>query len=290
LLGIAFEPFYHLNRRFYVTYTDASGALTLVRYHASGDSDLADADSAEPLLTISKKDPLHNGGMIAFGRDGYLFMSVGDGNGRSFDEANNGQDRRDLFGSILRLEVRGHDYTIPVGNPFRAPNRPELWNYGLRNPWRFSFDRVSGDLYIADVGAATREEIDLADYAHGLGRGANYGWRTFEGSQCTNVGNCNRSGTTAPVLEYSHEQGCAVVGGYVYRGAAIPNLRGTYFFGDYCGGWVKSFRYSGGEVTAKTEWPSLTTGSQITSFGEDAAGEIYVLTSAGDVLRIVETR
>ncbi len=290
LLGLAFEPFYHLNRRFYVTYTDVGGAITLARYHTSIDPDRADPATAEPLLTIKKSDPLRNGGMIAFNRDGYLFMGVGDGGVRSLDGGNTGQDRSDLFGSILRLEVRGTGYSIPAGNPFRFPNRGELWNYGLRNPWRFSFDRVSGDLYIADVGASNREEINLAEAQQNLARGSNYGWRRFEGSQCTRIDGCDRGGITPPLLEYSHDAGCCVIGGYVYRGAAIPNLRGTYFYGDYCGGWIRSFRYSGREATGQTEWASLLTGDHITSFGEDASGEIYVMTTSGDVFRIVEAR
>ena len=178
---------------------------------------------------------------------------------------------------------------MPADNPLVgvAGTRGELWNWGLRNPWRFSFDRSTGDLYIGDVGQGEREEIDVATAASGGGKGVNYGWNIMEGTQCYNASSCDMTGLTLPVLDYTHSDGCSVTGGYVYRGTAIPDLAGTYFYSDYCGGWVRSFRYAGGQVTEAGSWDALAPGGGVPSFGEDGAGELYVLTAAGGVYRIV---
>ena len=290
LLGLAFDPDYSLNGRFYVNYTDLEGDTRIVAYHVSSDPDVADPASAELLLSIEQPFSNHNGGHLAFGPDGYLYVGSGDG-GSGGDPEGNGQDRQDLLGSLLRLDVSaGNGYTIPPDNPFAAATdaRGELWDLGLRNPWRFSFDRVTGDLYIADVGQNEREEINVATRATGGGRGANYGWSIMEGAACFADTDCDRTNLTLPLTEYTHAEGCSVTGGFVYRGAAIPERAGHYFYADYCEGWVRSFRLSGGEVADEREWPELAPGGQVPGFGEDASGELYVLDASGTVYRIVE--
>jgi len=183
----------------------------------------------------------------------------------------------------------GDPYTVPPDNPFVGqPNaRPEVWSYGLRNPWRFSFDRANGDLYIADVGESQLEEIDVSPAAEGGGKGVNYGWSVMEGARCFHGTGCDQTGLTLPVLEYDHRHGCSITGGYVYRGSAIPAIQGHYFYSDFCQRWVRSFRYAAGMATEETSWPALNTGGTIVSFGEDAAGEMYILEAGGRVSRIV---
>jgi glucose/arabinose dehydrogenase len=290
LLGLAFDPRYATNRRFFVDYTDTNGNTVVASYTASGDPDVADAGSAAVRLRVDQPYPNHNGGQLAFGPDGYLYIAMGDG-GSAGDPQDRGQDPRDLLGSLLRIDVSGATgYTSPADNP-RADNAawaPEVWNIGLRNPWRFSFDRSTGDLYIADVGQGEREEIDVSTAASGRGRALNYGWAITEGMACYGASSCNRNGLVDPVLDYTHADGsCSVTGGYVYRGSAIAGLAGTYFYSDFCSGWVKSFRYANGQATAQLTWPDLAPGGNVTSFGEDAAGELYVMTSDGGVFRIV---
>ena len=195
----------------------------------------------------------------------------------------------DLFASILRIDVTsGNPYTVPPDNPFvgNANARPEVWSYGLRNPWRFSFDRTTGDLYLGDVGEGTWEEVDFISAAEGAGKGVNFGWSLMEGMHCMRA-SCDQTGLTLPVLEYNHTEGCAVTSGYVYRGSAIPSLQGTYFYADYCVGWVRSFRLQGGAVAEAKEWPELKPGGQVTSFGEDSMGELYLVTQQGGVYKIV---
>ena len=288
LLGMAFQPDYATSGNFYVSYTDVAGDSKVARYVVSIDPDVAQSAPQKIILTVGQPDVNHNGGMIAFGPDGYLFAGFGDGGGLN-DQFNNGQDRTDFLGSLLRLDVSGSgDYGIPADNPFTPPALLELWDYGLRNPWRFSFDRSTGDLYIGDVGQDQHEEIDVSTTASGRGKGANYGWPITEGSAClTPPSGCNRAGLTGPILDYDHGDGCSVIGGYVYRGAAIPSLQGTYFYADYCQGWVRSFRLSGSFATQRTDWVSLRPGGNVTSFGQDARGELYVLSEAGTVHRIV---
>ena len=289
LLGLAFDPEYSLNGRFYVNYTDTDGNTQIVAYRASTEPDVDDPASADPLLSIAQPFSNHNGGHLAFGPDGYLYIGSGDG-GSGGDPEGNGQDPEDLLGSLLRIDVSGGSgYTIPSDNPFAGATgaRGELWDLGLRNPWRFSFDRLTGDLYIADVGQNQREEIDVATRASGGGRGANYGWNIMEGTACFAGAGCDRTALTLPVLEYTHAEGCSVTGGFVYRGATIPELAGHYLYADFCEGWVRSFRLSGGAVSDEREWPELAPGGQVPGFGEDAAGELYVLDAGGTVYRIV---
>jgi glucose/arabinose dehydrogenase len=289
LLGLAFDPQYSSTGIFYITLTATSRAIVLYRWRVSSNPDRALATRDGTVLSIDKPDDLHNAGMIAFGPDGYLWVSVGDGDGLE-DVLDNGQRRDELFGSLLRLDVRNQTtYAIPRDNPFmgRAGMRGELWSYGLRNPWRFTFDRQTGDLYIGDVGNSTWEEVDVAPTSLGRGRAANYGWKRWEGPQC-DADTCDGVGFTPPALAYDHSAGCAVIGGYVYRGSAIPALRGTYFYGDYCEGWVKSFHAMAGRVTNEQEWPSLAVGGSITSFGQDATGELYIVAAGPDrVFRII---
>jgi glucose/arabinose dehydrogenase len=287
LLGLAFDPDYATTRRFIVHYTDVAGNTVVSRFAASDDPDRAEPGSEQIILTQTQPFSNHNGGQIVFGPDGFLYLGLGDGGG-SGDPDNHGQDVSDLLGSILRIDVRnGEPYTIPSDNPFLQSGAPEVWSYGLRNPWRFSFDRATGDLYIADVGQNQWEEIDVSLASEGAGRGLNYGWRIMEGSHCFAEAGCDQAGLMLPALEYDHAEGCSVTGGYVYRGSAIPALQGHYFYGDYCQGWVRSFRYSEGAATSRTAWPNLAPGGPILSFGEDAAGELYILEQGGRVLRLV---
>jgi glucose/arabinose dehydrogenase len=289
LLGMAFDPDYATTARFVVHYTDLAGDTRLSMFQISADPDIANAASQQIILTADQPYPNHNGGQVVFGPDGLLYMGLGDG-GSQNDPEGRGQNLSDLLGSILRLDLHpGTSYSVPVDNPFvgQAGIRPEIWSFGLRNPWRFSFDRATGDLYIADVGQNRLEEVDVAPATEGSGRGANYGWNIMEGSQCLSGEACDQDGLTLPVFEYSHAQGCSITGGYVYRGSAIPSLQGLYFFADYCEGWVRSFRHASGTALELTDWPTLRPGGPITSFGEDAAGELYVLSSSGGVFKVV---
>ena len=288
LLGLAFDPDYATNGRFVVHYTDPAGDTHLSTFQVSPDADVADAASEQVILTADQPYPNHNGGQVLFGPDGFLYLGLGDG-GSANDPEGRGQDLTELLGSILRLDVPGPAYAVPPDNPFvgQTGTQPEIWSYGLRNPWRFSFDRATGDLYIADVGQNEFEEVDVSPAGEGAGRGVNYGWNIMEGSHCLSGGQCNQTGLTLPVLEYDHNQGCSITGGYVYRGSAIPNLQGLYFYADYCRGWVRSFRYSAGTATELTDWPTLQPGGSITSFGEDNSGELYIVTSNGGVYKVV---
>ena len=288
LLGLAFYPDYATSGRFVVHYTDLAGDTHLSIFQVSADPDVADPASEQVILTADQPYANHNGGQVLFGPDGFLYLGLGDG-GAGNDPEGRAQNLSDFLGSILRVDVQsGTSYTIPADNPFvgQAGVQPEVWSYGLRNPWRFSFDRVTGDLYIADVGQGQYEEVDVAP-GGGAGRGVNYGWNVMEGAHCLDGGQCDQTGLTLPTFEYSHDQGCSITGGYVYRGSAIPALQGLYFFGDYCQGWVRSIRYAGGPANELTDWPTLKPGGSVLSFGEDAAGELYVLSSSGDVFKLV---
>jgi glucose/arabinose dehydrogenase len=290
LLGMAFYPDYATSGRFIVSYTSPTGAMSggqsiLTRYTVSADPDVANPTADRILLTVDQPYTNHNGGMITFGPDGYLYFGLGDG-GSGGDPQGTGQNRTDLLGSMLRINVSGAgDYTIPASNPYALSTtlRKELWNYGLRNPWRFTFDRLTGDLYIADVGQDRVEEVDVAPAASGGGE--NYGWNEAEGNECYTAG-CNLNLYVAPEATYTHADGCAVIGGYVYRGSAIPALAGTYFYTDECAGWMRSFRWSAGTVTERLSWPPLSTGGP-QSMGEDAQGELYIVTGGGRAYRIV---
>jgi glucose/arabinose dehydrogenase len=290
LLGLAFPPDYASTGRFVIHYTDTAGNTRLSVFQVSANPDIADGSSEQVILTADQPAPNHNGGQVTFGPDGFLYLGLGDGGGSS-DPQGRGQDLSELLGSILRVDVQsGTSYTVPADNPFvgqQPATRPEVWNYGLRNPWRFSFDRANGDLYIADVGENDFEEIDVAPAANGAGKGVNYGWSIMEGDHCLGGGQCDQTGLTLPTFQYNHSGGCSVIGGYVYRGSALPDLQGVYFYGDFCQRWVHSLRYTAGTATEVTNWPALRTVSSLTSFGEDAAGELYVLESSGRVSKIV---
>jgi len=294
LLGLAFHPEYESNGRFYVNYTDSTGATTVALYCRYADDEYrADPATAEILLTIPQPFSNHNGGMLAFGPDGYLYIASGDG-GSGNDPENNGQALDTLLGKILRIDVDGESpYAIPADNPLIAIGgaRAEIWAYGLRNPWRMSFDRATGDLWIGDVGQNALEEIDFQS-ASSTG-GENYGWRNREGTMCRpGETNCNLPGAVDPIYEYSQEGNQSVTGGYVYRGNAIPDLVGTYFFADYIAATVYTIARDGETVTVVNETENLNDGlftlSNIASFGEDENGELYIVDyGAGAIYRIV---
>jgi glucose/arabinose dehydrogenase len=288
LLGMAFYPDYATSGSFIVHFTDPAGNTTLSRFQASSSNpDIADPLTELVILTAAQPFANHNGGQVTFGPDGFLYLGLGDGGGGG-DPNNRGQDLSDFLGSILRIDVRTSEpYAVPPDNPFLQSAVPEVWSYGLRNPWRFSFDRATGDLYIADVGEVGWEEVDISTPALGAGKGANYGWNIMEGTHCFLSSGCDQNGLTLPVLEYSHQEGCSIIGGYVYRGTAIPALQGHYLYADLCQRWVRSFRHADGAVTEQTEWPSLMPPGPVLSFGEDPLGELYILDESGRVSKIV---
>jgi glucose/arabinose dehydrogenase len=290
LFGLAFDPAYAANGRFVVHYTDVAGNTVVSLFRVGADDpDRADPSSEVVLLTAEQPFANHNGGQILFGPDGMLYVGLGDGGGGD-DPGGRGQSLTDLLGDILRVDVRGGtSYTVPPDNPFvgRTDARPEIWSFGLRNPWRFTFDPATGDLYIADVGQSAWEEVDVVTAAQGAGRGANFGWSVMEGRHCYTDPGCDPSQFTLPVVEYSHDKGCSITGGFVYRGAAIPALQGHYFYADYCQGWVRSFRLQDGQAVEPQAWPTLAPGGAVPGFGQDAAGELYVMNAEGRVFRIV---
>ena len=283
LLGLAFHPDYAANGRFFINYTDRAGATRIVSYRVSGDPDRADAASATPLLSIEQPFANHNGGWLGFGPDGLLYIGMGDG-GAAGDPNGNGQNKDSLLGKILRIDVDGGEpYGIPAGNPFAdGGGAPEIFALGLRNPWRISFD--GDDIYIGDVGQRRIEEIDVIGVADA---GANLGWNVMEGPDCYQPRkDCPAEGLVLPVHSYTHEEGCSVTGGYVYRGAAIPAIAGRYFFADYCAGVLQSFVYAGGAATEIVRHDAaLGAIGDVTSFGLDGAGELYVTTGAGAVMK-----
>jgi hypothetical protein len=292
LLSMAFHPNYVNNGQFFVDYTDRpNGNIQVARYTVSANPDIANAASAQPVININHSTfSNHNGGLVKFGPDGFLYVGVGDGGG-SNNQLRTGQDTTKLLGKLLRINVNALPYVVPASNPFvgRPPAQPEIWAYGLRNPWRFSFDRETGDLYIADVGEGSREEVDVQP-ATSRG-GENYGWSILEGSLCFDTTPCSSAGTKLPVFEYPHSggtiTGCSITGGYVYRGSRLPLLRGHYFFADYCSGWVRSFRYVSGAVVDLHNYAAeFGTLGNITSFGEDSRGELYIIVQSGSVYRI----
>ena len=283
LLSMAFHPRYAQNGFFFVYYTDRSGDIRVERFRVSADRGRADAASARTILTVPHRDASnHNGGLVAFGPDGFLYLGTGDGGGGG-DPRRNGQNPSSLLGKLLRLDVDGAEpYTIPAGNPFaaRSGGRPEVWATGLRNPWRFSWD--AGTLFVADVGQSAWEEVNAVA---ATAAGVNYGWNTMEGAHCYAASTCDTTGMTLPVLEYGHGEGCSITGGFAYRGSDIPGLRGHFFYSDYCQGWVRSFRLAEGRVADRREWEVGDVGN-VTSFGEDSRGELYLLASGGRVLRV----
>lgn len=287
LLGLAFHPRYAENGRFFVYYTYGNLFSRFSEFRVSADANAADAASERVLLEVRQPAGNHNGGQLAFGPDGYLYIGLGDGGGAD-DQYHNGQNRADLLGDILRLDVDRTQgelaYAIPPDNPFVGNGegwREEIWAWGLRNPWRFSFDRLTGQLWAGDVGQNKWEEVDLIE------RGGNYGWNTMEGTHCFNPAvNCDTTGLRLPVAEYSHVEGKSISGGYVYRGSRLAGLAGVYVYGDYVSQQIWGLRYDQGQVREQRLLAQCP--SPITSFGEDEAGELYVLGIDGRIYRLEE--
>ena len=291
LLSVAFPPGFASKRYIYVNYTRSpDGATVVARYRVSvGDANVADPASEEVILTVPQPFANHNGGQLAFGPDGYLYIGMGDG-GSGGDPFQVAQNPDNVLGKLLRIDVESGavPYGIPPTNPFLgvAGYRPEIWALGLRNPWRFSFDRGTGDLYVGDVGQGSFEEIDFQ--AAGDPGGRNYGWNIMEGDSCYPPGNvgCNRTGLALPVFVYDHSLGCSVTGGHVYRGPAFPSLQGVYLFGDLCSTRIWGIRKNGAawDNALLADGTALT----ITTFGEDESGNVYVVNYAnGELLMIV---
>ena len=287
LLSMAFDPSYAANGFFYVNYTDRNGDTVVERYRVSADANRADAASAKRILFVPQPYANHNGGHILFGPDGMLYVAMGDG-GSGGDPQGNGQNKNSLLGKLLRIDVRtGDPYGIPSDNPFvgQPSARGEIWAYGLRNPWRIAFDRTDRTLYVADVGQDAVEEINVAAATQA---GVNYGWNVMEGDRCYRASTCAQAGLTLPAVSYANaSDACSVTGGIVYRGTKIPDIAGHYFYSDYCAGFVRSFRWSNGQATAAREWDLDASG--VLSFGEDAAGEMYLLSSNGTVYRFTSS-
>jgi glucose/arabinose dehydrogenase len=292
LLSVAFHPNYSATGFLYINYTDLNGDTAIARYKVSADPNVVDNTSAAILLTILQPSTNHNGGQLQFGPDGYLYIGTGDG-GFSGDPANNAQNINSLLGKILRINVdAGSPYAIPPNNPFVGNQnaKPEIWALGLRNPWRFSFDRLTGDLLIADVGQDNYEEVDFQQASSGGGE--NYGWRLMEGTHCFNSDpDCNDGSLTLPVIEYDHSLGnCSITGGYRYRGVLFPSFTGIYFYADFCSGTIW-----GASQNAPGHWTieeMLNTGLLITTFGEDEDGELYLAhysATDGAIYKVIET-
>jgi glucose/arabinose dehydrogenase len=296
LLGLAFHPSYESNRKLYLSFTDLNGTSVIREYRVSASNpDRVDGSSGRTLLRVKQPYANHNGGHIAFGPDGYLYVGFGDG-GSGGDPGNRAQSRGTILGKILRIDVNRRTgslaYGIPSTNPYVGRSGlDQIWAYGLRNPWRFSFDRTTGDLWIGDVGQGSWEEVDraLASSGRNAGRGVNYGWRVMEGAHCFRpASGCVRTGKTLPLTEYGHSNGrCSVTGGYVYRGRTYPDLVGAYFFADYCSGeiWYVDRGASRGVAPRR----AIDTNTRITSFGEDEAGELYVSSAEGTVYRVSDS-
>jgi glucose/arabinose dehydrogenase len=290
LLGLAFAPTFATDGRFFVDYTDRDGNTVVSEFHAPDPAaDGADPGSERALLRIRQPYANHNGGALATGPDGLLWIATGDG-GSGGDPLGNGQNLDTLLGKLLRIDPRpaaGAPYGIPADNPLvgRAGARAEIWAYGLRNPWRFSFDREAGDLWIGDVGQSAIEEVD--HWPSGSPAGPNFGWNTMEASACFDPAEgCDRAGLVLPVAEYGHDRGCSITGGHVYRGVDVPGLAGTYLYADYCAGTIWGLEAAAGKPAPRV---LLESGLSVSSFGEDEAGELYVVDLAGGRLfRVVE--
>jgi glucose/arabinose dehydrogenase len=284
LLGLALHPDFASNGRLFVDYTrQPDGATNISEFHAAGDA--ADPASEQVLLTINQPYANHNGGMVTFDPGGMLMIGMGDG-GSGGDPQGNGQNRKALLGKLLRIDVDGaRPYGVPQDNPFlhAADTAPEIWDLGMRNPWRFSFDRTTGDLFIGDVGQNAWEEIDAEPAGVG---GRNYGWNLMEGRHCYRPG-CDQTGLTLPVAEYGHERGCSVTGGYVYRGSRFPGLAGGYLFSDYCSGTIWALSAAAALANGSAE-PAIvaSAGFSVSSFGQGDDGELYVVDLAGRVLKV----
>ncbi len=284
LLGLAFSPTFVENGHFYVYYSAASPRRSVLSRFTTGADGLGDEGSEEVILEVGQPFRNHNGGMITFGPDGMLYIGLGDG-GSAGDPRRNGQNLGSLLGTILRIDTEqpqeNAPYGIPADNPFvgQPGARGEIWAYGLRNPWRFSFDRETGVLWVGDVGQNALEEVDIVH------PGANYGWNVMEGSRCFRSPSCDGDGFQAPVTEYGRNLGCSITGGYVYRGQRIPALEGVYLYADFCSGRVWGLRHDGAAVTAQAELARAP--FEIPSFGEDADGELYVLGFDGGIYTLV---
>jgi glucose/arabinose dehydrogenase len=284
LLSVAFHPQYATNRFFYVYFTtQTNGDIRIERFTTTANPEVADPATSKLIITAPHSTYAnHNGGLVSFGLDGMLYAGLGDG-GAAGDPLGNGQNFNALLGSLLRVDISGDPYSSPLSNPFvgQAGKRGEIWAKGLRNPWRYAFDAPTGLLYIADVGQGAREEIDVVPATQG---GVNYGWNVMEGTSCYNATSCTQTGFTLPILDYGHTGGaCSITGGYVYRGSAIPAIRGHYFYSDYCAGFLRSFRYENGVAVDQKDWG--ITMSFVTSFGVDAAGELYMM-SGNSILKV----
>jgi glucose/arabinose dehydrogenase len=296
LLGLAFHPSYRTNGKVYVSYTDRAGTSTIREYRVSPSSpNRVPAATGRTILRLRQPYANHNGGNIAFGPDGDLYIGFGDG-GSAGDPGNRAQNLGVLLGKLLRIDVNRRTGTLPYGIP---PDNPyvgrtgldQIWASGLRNPWRFSFDRATGDLWIGDVGQGAWEEVDraLATDGRNAGRALNFGWRQMEGSHCyAPPTGCSRSGKILPMTEYGHVNGrCSITGGFVYRGSAFPDLRGAYLFGDYCSGEIWYVSRTAARGVAPTH--ALDTDAQITSFGQDQAGELFVTDARGSIYRVTDS-
>jgi glucose/arabinose dehydrogenase len=283
-LGLAFHPDYAENGRFFAYHTDENDDSRLVEFTVGSDPAFADPGTARELLFIDQPTDRHNAGMLEFGPDGYLYVAVGDGG----DGGGNAQDPENIFGTILRLDVdNGDPYAIPADNPFvDGGGAGEVWAYGLRNPWRFGIDAHERLVYIGDVGQERWEEVNVIPLDQG---GANLGWAYREGSKCFSNPECEETESVLPVVEYPHAEGCSITGGTVYRGDAIPELNGVYFYSDWCQGWIRSFRYVDGEAADLQGWPDLDPG-QVNTFGTDGFGELYIGTWGGEVWKLIPIR
>lgn len=280
LLGMAFHPRFVINRKLYLDYTTKDPLRTHVSEFTMRADGTIDEGSEKVILEVPQPFPNHNGGEIVFGPDGYLYIGLGDG-GSGGDPYGNGQNLKTLLAKILRIDVdKGVPYGIPSDNPFvNTPNaRPEIYAYGLRNPWRFSFDRVTGELYAGDVGQDKTEEIDI------ITSGANYGWNTMEGTECYQPAHCLKTGLTLPVFQYPHNEGVSVTGGFVYRGKRLPELLGVYVFGDYGSGKIWGIRVENGKLIDSKVL--VASGPNLTTFGEDSDGEIFIASGNGDIFNL----
>jgi glucose/arabinose dehydrogenase len=278
LLSVAFHPQYATNHFFYVYFTSQTlGDIRIERFTATSNPEVADPASTKLIITTPHPVSNHNGGLLSFGPDGMLYAGLGDGGGGG-DPDGNGQNFNALLGSLLRLDIdNGNPYAIPTNNPFvnTAGRRGEIWAKGLRNPWRYAFDAATSLLYIADVGQNLHEEVNVVPTT---ASGLNYGWNVWEGLSCYNAATCSPTGFQAPILDYGHGPGCSITGGYVYRGSAIPAIRGHYFYSDYCAGFLRSFRYENGAAVDQKDWGLPST--FVESFGKDFAGELYIIAGA----------
>lgn len=289
LLSLAFHPNFAENGKFFVDYTDRNGDTVVSSFLISQNPDIADPNSEQIILTQDQPFGNHNGGLIKFGPDGFLYIALGDG-GSAGDPLLAGQDLSTRLGKILRIDVdNGDPFAIPPDNPFvnQQGALPEIWHFGLRNPWRFSFDRQTGDMYIGDVGQNQFEEIDFAPAGVG---GLNWGWSAMEGAgHCFNDPNCNNLGIAPPVTEYRHNEGCSVTGGYVYRGSRVPELFGKYLYSDFCTGFIRALTIDGGAVVEEVDLTAdfgVRNAGAVSSFGEDSLGNVYIVDRQGTVFLI----